>query len=328
MAMMDIKDTTRKTKDMLMPNVGNVRAFERLAIDITGRKKVESYNARTRLLVQWFGVPALVMAKLWEMIAHENDLPNACKMCHLLWALYYMQKYPDQGPMCKAIAPIGAKVVTEKTLSKWVWYFIHQLSELEEDVIIWERRKVDDQGDNELVSVDTTDCPFQQILIPHPTIPGKKIVNKALFSWKLNGPGLRYEIAVALRSSAIVHVNGPFCPGDWNDLEIFRHTLKHKLEPGERVAADAIYGGEAPRYVSCPNSIMFREEDEARHKRIEGRHELMNKHLKFWRCLKEKPKGSGSAREKMRNHSAMFRACLVIKQVSMDLGIGELWELE
>jgi hypothetical protein len=41
MAMIDMKETTRKSKELAMPDPGNARAFERIAIDITGRK-VES----------------------------------------------------------------------------------------------------------------------------------------------------------------------------------------------------------------------------------------------------------------------------------------------
>ena len=85
-------------------------------------------------------------------------------------------------------------------------------------------------------------------------MPGKKIINKALYSFKFHGPALRYEIGVSLLSSDIVWINGPFFPGDWNDLEIFCSNLKNQCEVGERVEADNGYVGEAPRYVVCPAS--------------------------------------------------------------------------
>ena len=65
---------------------------------------------------------------------------------------------------------------------KWVWFYVEELKELEERVIIWDHRKTNDRGDDCLVSVDGIDCEFQQILINHPTKPGKKIINKALYS--------------------------------------------------------------------------------------------------------------------------------------------------
>ena len=58
--------------------------------------------------------------------------------------------------------------------------------------ILWENQKLGDRPctDGCYVSVDTEDSPFQQLLIPHPTKPGKNVVNKLLFPYKLNGPGL------------------------------------------------------------------------------------------------------------------------------------------
>ena len=39
-------------------------------------------------------------------------------------------------------------------------------------------------------------------------------------------------------------IHGPFPPGDWNDLTIFRDGLKHLLQNGERVEADDGYKAE------------------------------------------------------------------------------------
>ena len=59
-----------------------------------------------------------------------------------------------------------------------------------------------------MVSVDCVDCPFQQVRIPDPDRPGKTILNKALYTFKWNGPGLRYEVAVCLLSDDIVWIAG------------------------------------------------------------------------------------------------------------------------
>ena len=138
---------------------------------------------------------------------------------------------------------------------------------------------------------------------------------------------MRYEIAISLLSNDIVWINGPFCPGDWNDLEIFRHSLLHELEVGERIAADDIYIGEAPTYVICAASCTTNEEKLKIHKRIEGRHESINKHIKNWGCLKKPFVGKGTPIEKMNKHGNMFRACAVMKQVAMEMGVGELYDV-
>ena len=55
-----------------------------------------------------------------------------------------------------------------KTLLKWITFYIGELRELESTVIVWEHRKINDVYNDTLASVDTTDCQFQQILIPNP----------------------------------------------------------------------------------------------------------------------------------------------------------------
>ena len=62
-------------------------------------------------------------------------------------------------------------------------------------------------------------------------------------------PGLRYEVAVCLRTSDIVWVSGPHFPGLHNDIEIFRMGLIHILDDGERMEADMGYRGEHPMYI-------------------------------------------------------------------------------
>ena len=190
----------------------------------------------------------------------------------------------------------------KKTIMKWVWFYVNQIEALEDRVIVWDHRKTNDRGDDCLASVDGIDCQFQQILIDHPTKPGKKIINKSLYSHKFHGPGLRYEVAVSLLSSDIVWIKGPFLPGDWNDLQIFRLDLLNQLDPGERIEADNGYIGEAPRFIVCPASVTTTEESLSVMKRVEGRHEGMNKHIKNWKCLKGNFDVKGTPMQKMEKH--------------------------
>ena len=72
--------------------------------------------------------------------------------------------------------------------------------------------------------------------------------------WKFYG-GLRYEVAVSIIGAECVWINGPYEPGIWNDILIFRNSLMSMLGVGERVEADDGYRGEAPQHVKCPKSI-------------------------------------------------------------------------
>jgi hypothetical protein len=97
------------------------------------------------------------------------------------------------------------------------------------------------------------------------------------------------------------------------------------LAEGERVEADNIYVGEAPEYVKCPNGFTRPEEEEDMRKRVDGRHETVNKRIKHWNCLVNPFKGKGE--NKIESHSTLFRACTVATQVGLELGVGELFEV-
>ena len=82
-----------------------------------------------------------------------------------------------------------------------------------------------------MVSVDGTDF---EIYEPKPFSLG-------WFSHKFKGPGVRYEVALAISTGDIVHINGPFPCGNFPDLKIFRAKLKGMLEDGEMVEANRGY---------------------------------------------------------------------------------------
>lgn len=59
-----------------------------------------------------------------------------------------------------------------------------------------------------MASLDGTDYVIPQVKVKNPTKPGKKMINKALYSPKKNGPAVRYEVAVAILTNEIVHIAG------------------------------------------------------------------------------------------------------------------------
>ena len=327
-AELTIQDAVRKTNRMSLPPESLLVQFNMIAKDVMC-KLSRSFDSHKRDVVCFFGAPTIVIAKVWEMILENNDgnRGTISNKEHLLWALHYMKQSPNFEVMCKTIKKSNHKSPTKKTVMKWVWFYVNEIRALEEEVIVWNNRKTNDRGDDCLASVDCIDCQFQQILINHPTDPGKKIINKALYSFKFHGPALRYEIGVSLLSSDIVWINGPFCPGDWNDLQIFRLNLMNQLEPGERIEADDGYVGEAPTSIVCPSSCTTDDQSLAMMKRVEGRHEAMNRHMKNWRCLKGNFDVKGTSVQKMEKHSTLFRACTIMKQMAMQMGVGQLYEI-
>jgi hypothetical protein len=57
----------------------------------------------------------------------------------------------------------------------------------------------------------------------------------------MNGPGVRYEIAICIQTGVPVWTNGPYPRGTWPDLRIARHALVDALDPGEYYLADGGY---------------------------------------------------------------------------------------
>ena len=58
--------------------------------------------------------------------------------------------------------------------------------------------------------------------------------------------GLRYLVAVSIKHGDIVYIEGPFPPGVYNDIMVFRWGIIGWLDENERAEADDGYIGEAP----------------------------------------------------------------------------------
>ena len=139
----------------------------------------------------------------------------------------------------------------------------------------------------------------------------QKPFSKKWYSFKINGPGLRYELGVCIQSGDIVWINGPYKPGSWNDLKIFQHKLAHKLRPGEKVEADMGYRD--LRYVRYPHVFVSRSDRRSK-RRVRGRHETVNARLKQFSCLKK------VWRHSVHKHKKAFIAVAVLTQLSFDNG--------
>jgi hypothetical protein len=173
--------------------------------------------------------------------------------------------------------------------------------------IVWENRYINDVGNNCLVSVDGTDFRIQE---PHP-------FSNANFSHKFKGPGVRYEVAVCIRTGDIVWVNGPFQPGAWPDVKIFRLDLAHMLLPDERVEADLGYIGECPGRVKTHIRGQVPDELDMR-AAVAARHETCNERFKRLEILNAVFRVKGESL--MDKHFIVFHAAAVLIQLEIENG--------
>ena len=83
------------------------------------------------------------------------------------------------------------------------------------DYFLWQidfdKRLSDDIGNDCLVNVDGTD-----FLISHS--------GRRFYSYKFNHSGLRYEVATCIRTGDLVWISGPWEPGIYNDVSVFRNS--------------------------------------------------------------------------------------------------------
>lgn len=126
------------------------------------------------------------------------------------------------------------------------------------------------------------------------------------YSHKHNGPGLRYEIGLALHSGKIVWAHGGVPCGLYSDLKLARDQFIHMMEPGEKSIADKGYNDDN-FFINPRNNPRY-----PHIKRILARHETVNGRLKQWKCL------STCFRHPLNKHPMCFHAVINIVSIMME----------
>jgi hypothetical protein len=183
-----------------------------------------------------------------------------------------------------------------------VWYFLRKLQALKAEVIVWP----DDWGDDTwIISVDGTHC-----WIEEPTHPDWS-QDKSYYSHKYNKAGINYELGIAIATSRLVWMNGPFRAGK-SDAKIFRDEgLRDRLQLiGKKAIGDRGYNGykeECSTYNAhdCRGVRKFKS-------RALKRHETFNNMTKRFSCL------SGRFRHGVEQFSTCFESICVICQYQIE----------
>ena len=98
----------------------------------------------------------------------------------------------------------------------------------------------------------------------------------------MNGPGLRYEIAICIQTGEPVWINGPFPCGSWPDLRIARNALVDALDAGEYYLADGGYRDGEQYSVTLMGLHLFKDRQKSV---MRACHETLNKCYKDWGVL-------------------------------------------
>ena len=144
-----------------------------------------------------------------------------------------------------------------------------------------------------MLTVDGSDFRIQE---PRPFSP-------IWFSHKFNGPGLRYELGICISTGLIAWQNGPYPPGDLNDLEIYRLFLISHLNENECVEADEGYRGDDTTRV--PSDFEGNEDWKRMKARAMARHETINAKFKEFNILRNVYRGDKNTHYRVFNAVAM-----------------------
>ncbi len=134
--------------------------------------------------------------------------------------------------------------------------------------------------------------------------------SKPFWSCKFKKSGLRYEVGLSIQTGNICWWSGPYAPGKWNDLSIFRDLLVSMLEPGERCEMDRGYQDTAPAYVKCSGVVEANANTTQIQQRVWSRQETVNERFKNWAIL------STMYRHDLLEHQTVFGAIVVLTKLS------------
>lgn len=258
---------------------------------------------------QFFGAPTHIIVDIWNEM--RDDLQSGALPKHLLWGLLLMKVYSTEEVHCRIVG-----WPDPQTFRKWSWYFIEKIADLETAHILLENRFINHDGISTcLMSVDGTDCPVME---PHP-------FDKKWYSEKLNGPGVKYEVAVCIKTGEITWFKGPF-PASASDSTIFKEDLATKLLQYEGVEADAGYRG----HPALKNKMTSVSREQRKQKGVvRSRHEIINSRLKQFNVLnfpfRHLKLGSP---DMLFKHGICFGAIVVITHLKMRSGEGTTFDVE
>lgn len=139
-----------------------------------------------------------------------------------------------------------------------------------------------------------------------------KIMEPSLFSrkWyshKFKGPGLRYEIALCIRTGFIVWKNGGYPCGDFPDLKLAREAYVFCVGEGEKTLADRGYRDS--KFFILPNQT-----NTVLHNNIMSRHETVNKRIRHFKILRD------VFRHKLHTHPLVFHSVVNLTQLMIEDG--------
>ena len=266
------------------------------------RKWSSETNMRFRSV---FGAGSIVVADIWNRIEADGEILKGGEPKHLLWALVLLKVYQSDEVHC---ALVGWPSVP--TFRKWAWYFIERINDLKDNIIKVEYRF------NDLDDIVTTNCFMSSDCVDCPVFESWPW-SKRMFSKKFNGPGVKYDVGVCIKTGYIVWINGPFVASA-SESTIFKDGLGEHICEDEKVEVDS--GPKGDHRLVQPH--VGKDSKERKQKSVvRGRQEGVNGRMKVYSVLTNHFHHMKDGRENMMNaHGLCFNAIAVITQLKISTG--------
>jgi len=332
----------------ILKNEEDFRALGLSMVGPGGCDRSTSIKTHNRVFRAHFGAGWKTVAYLWKFLKkveedvskEQNEMKKSIfEKKHLLMCLYFFKVYNSEDTAAKSLGccpktyrkwsskcakdiaflyPFFVSIELEKKFRLFHSPFVLFFSFLSFPQIKLSNRYKGDKGNDCLLSVDTTDCRIQE---PHPFEKG---YSERWSSHKFGKKaGLRYELALSIASGHICWSNGPYPCGTYNDWKIFNECgLRSRLDENERVEADKGYRFGDPEFCKTPAGVFHDEKKKEIRNRVMARQEALNARLKNFAILK-KP-----FRNDIEDHGEVFRAILVIVQISIEFGGDKLFDCD
>ncbi|KAG7365076.1 DDE superfamily endonuclease [Nitzschia inconspicua] len=253
------------------------------SVGFLGRQASVSNEENLRRFRSFFGVgPAAAATVLFDLNRKERVTID-----HFLLAIYWLKTYQTETVMSRWWN------MAEPTIRKHIWRVAELKQSLKEEKVVFGDFKNDPIF---IISVDGVHCR---------TFEARKKPTGKVYSHKSHGPGLAYELGIAVYESRLVWINGPF-DASVHDIMMFRNpddpdsSLKETIPDGKRAIADNGYRGERQSKTAPPNRLDSQLKDLKN--RARARHEAFNGRIKSFFILSSTFRGFLSASMQIETH--------------------------
>jgi hypothetical protein len=290
-----------------------IRSIEKTAremLQFPEERKWESADKDERFR-SLFGAPSLVIAALWELMRSQVNFGVEEK--HLLWGHLFLKVYAKNEETHCAIVGFP----TKQEFREKAWHIVNIIADLKDGIIRLENRFIN--APNNMVGRPylTGDCSDFKINEPFP-------FHTKWCSPKFRGPGMKYEVCIAIYSPNICWSNGPHVASA-SEGTIFRTGLGLVIPDDEPIEVDAGVKGD-PRLMlplmgttslARKQKSVYRARQESIFSRMK-QFNVLDTHFHHT-CTEEV--------DYMKKHQICFDSVLVITQLKLVLKVDKLMDV-